>query len=245
MSDFKGQLGQYKIITTNDDSPTLWSEFFDESCHSHHGAYSETVYNYIEGCKLLNRVNNTVLEIGFGLGIGLKATLEKIKPDLNNPLHFVSVELDPELIEWSKSHVQCDVFDFKLLQKIDNSYSYESEHLKIEILIGDATKTLAQTELPSFNAIYQDAFSPKKNPDLWTVEWFELLKKLASQECILSTYSASVSIRKSLLEAGWHPHSHKGFAGKRERTSATLVGPPDEALERRLRASAALALRRN
>ncbi|MBH46820.1 MAG: hypothetical protein CME71_01475 [Halobacteriovorax sp.] len=245
MSDFKGQLGQYKIIRTKDNSPTLWSEFFDENCHSDHGAYSETIYNYIEGCKILTRPISSILEIGYGLGIGLKATLEQYNPDQNHPLHFVSVELDQELVEWSKKNVQCENFDFSRLELRDQVYQFENESLKVDIIIGDATTTLKQTPLPSFNAIYQDAFSPKKNPALWSVEWFEMLKDLAAQDCILSTYSASVSIRKSLLEAGWHPHSHKGFAGKRERTSAHLVGPADESLERRLRASAAQALRRN
>ena len=245
MSDFKGQLGQYKIITTKDNSPTLWSEHFDENCHSDHGAYSETVYNYIEGCKILSRPVSSVLEIGFGLGIGLKATLEHLKPDQKRPLHFVSVELDQELVEWSKKNIQCDNFDFSLLELKNQVYQFESDFLNIDVILGDATETLQQAPLPRFDAIYQDAFSPKKNPDLWSVEWFEMLKDLAAKDCILSTYSASVSIRKSLLEAGWHPHSHKGFAGKRERTSAHLVGPVDEILEKRLRASAAQALRRN
>jgi tRNA U34 5-methylaminomethyl-2-thiouridine-forming methyltransferase MnmC len=87
------------------------------------------------------------------------------------------------------------------------------------------TLPLAQKNelLVPFDAIFQDAFSPKKNPTLWSVEWFSFLKSASRQNVQLSTYSSSISIRKSLLAAGWSIENARGFALKRTMTKANLM----------------------
>ncbi len=245
MSEFNGQLGRYKVIETNDNSQTLWSEYFDENCHSNAGAYQETLFNYVIPCLPTDIVTDgyhRILEVGFGLGIGLKATIEYQKNKTHYPIHFIGLELDQLLIEWAIKNIKIDGFDLNLLQLSDQCYSYENPRLKIDIYIGDARKTIANKNINNINGIYQDPFSPKKNPTLWTTQWFSELKSKSLETCLLSTYSASVGVRKSMVEAGWHPQSHSGFAHKRERTMATLTGPIDQQLEKKLRASSALAL---
>lgn len=242
MSDFKGQLGLYRVVTTADNSPTLWSEFFDENCHSTHGAYAETLNNYVETCGITEHIGPgplVILEVGFGLGMGLKATIENAK----GPIHFVSLELDQQLVLWAKQNLPITGLDWSGLSPTEYGYTLKYHHHRLDILIGDARQTLPKWDGPKFHAIYQDPFSPKKNPMLWSVEWFEQLKNKSEENVIMATYSASVMIRKAMLMAGWHPHSLKGFTGKRERTIARLVGPVDEKLERRLRASEVQALR--
>lgn len=245
MTEFNGQLGRYKIIETNDSSQTLWSEYFDENCHSSAGAYQETLFNYVVPCLSKQPITHgyhKILEVGFGLGIGLKATVEYQKSNALYPIHFISLELDKLLIEWAIQNIKIDGFDLNLLIFSNDCYSYEDSMLKINIYIGDARTTITKTEINNIHGIYQDPFSPKKNPTLWTTEWFTDLKSKSHESCLLSTYSASVGVRKSMVEAGWHPQSHSGFAHKRERTMATLTGPIDQQLEKKLRASSALAL---
>jgi len=66
------------------------------------------------------------------------------------------------------------------------------------------------------------------------VEWFEDLKKHSHPEVVLSTYSASSSIRKALMQAGWVVEERQGFAGKRSSTRAFLKGIMSEGLIRKL-----------
>ena len=245
MSEFNGQLGRYKVIKTQDDSQTLWSEFFDENCHSSAGAFQETLFNYVLPClpdDLTQMESYKVLEVGYGLGVGLKATIEHLKPSPAKPLHFISLELDPDLVRWSVENQAMAGVNMSELQLVDNIFQLKTDSLQVDILIGDARENIKNELINNIHAIYQDPFSPKKNPSLWTTEWFESLKNVSHKNCKLATYSASVSIRKSILKAGWHPQSHSGFAHKRERTMATLSGPIDQKLEKRLRASSALAL---
>lgn len=219
-------------IDTEDGSRTLFSEAFQEACHSTSGARAETLLHYVEGCQVKHKSPLIILEVGFGLGIGFLATFDSlIKED--KKWDFISLELDEELLEWFrlenrdhpflKNLKWINVGEIKTLQCIN-------ENINLIILCGDARKTL-----PSFinnspmkwNAIYQDAFSPKKNPTLWTTEWFEFLKSHSTADVILSTYSSNSPVRKSLLEAGWIIQKGKTFGAKRSCTRALLQGASD------------------
>lgn len=253
--DFTGKLGKYKIIETEDQTKTLWSEYFDEACHNLSGAYEETLHNYILGChvdeQLMARKNVHVLDVGFGVGIGLKAYIEEIKkyPTNGLSLTYTSIELDEDLFLWSAK----ETFPELLFDKKDNTYFCNLElansHLLITIYIGDGRKTLPQAFkeglLPKFTAIFQDAFSPKKNPALWTVEWFGDLRIMSAPEVYLSTYSSSVSIRKSMITSGWRIENKKGFGQKRTMTKARLIGVTEAALAADLARSPTLELRDN
>jgi tRNA U34 5-methylaminomethyl-2-thiouridine-forming methyltransferase MnmC len=173
----------------------------------------------------------TILEVGFGVGVGLLTTWEMTK-DLPAKIHFVSLEIDPELVNWFTERNK----DHPLFR--DPKFSFE-------VLIGDARQTLPRymkEKRPQWNAIYQDAFSPKKNPVLWTKEWFSLLREGSSTDAILSTYSASTSIRKSLLEAGWKLYPGEKFGAKRTSTRARLTGETDALLLESLSQSSVKAL---
>ncbi len=255
--EFKGSLGIYKIIETDDSTKTLWSEYFAEACHNLSGAYEETLYNYIQGCnipsQIISNANVHVLDVGFGLGIGLKALVECLKEhssESKKDYSYTSIELDEELFLWSIAHT----FPHQKFIKNSNQNFYTSQfHIKdnctlhVTVYIGDGRITLREAfkknNLPKFTAIFQDAFSPKKNPILWTTEWFTECKTMSSTEVQLSTYSSSVSVRKSLVASGWFISNEKGFAMKRTMTKARLIGETNESLQVELSRSPTLELR--
>ena len=261
--EFKGKLGLYKIIETEDRTKTLWSEYFNEACHNLSGAYEETLYNYIEGCDIPSQIKSPdevhVLDVGFGLGIGLKALLDTLKTssEINKALTYSSIELDEDLFLWSiqntfpghefKRRLFINSHNEEIPYYETNIFINNETHLKATIFIGDGRKTLKSAFekkiLPLFTAIFQDAFSPKKNPTLWTTEWFNECKTMSSTKVLLSTYSSSVSVRKSLLASGWFISNEKGFAMKRTMTKARLIGETNEALLVELSRSPTLELR--
>jgi tRNA U34 5-methylaminomethyl-2-thiouridine-forming methyltransferase MnmC len=209
----------YQALPTEDGSITFFSETYSEACHSTTGAKSETILHYIEGCQIPEKAQKeklSILEVGFGLGVGLLTTWEKTR-EFPAKIHFVSLEIDPELVKWFREEHK----DHPVLR--DPKFTFE-------VLIGDARKTLPEyvkKNNPAWNAIYQDAFSPKRNPVLWTREWFTLLRESSTEDVILSTYSASSSIRKSMLEAGWKLYPGEKFGPKRSSTRARLTGESD------------------
>lgn len=250
--EFTGKLGKYKIIETEDQTKTLWSEFFNEACHNLSGAYDETVYNYILGShvdeQLKARQNVHVLDVGFGVGIGLRAFIDEVKKHETHGLEisYTSMELDEDLFLWSAK----ETFPDYQFIKQDHTYTYQlGTLLSITIYIGDGRKTLPEafqkSLLPKFTAIFQDAFSPKRNPMLWTVEWFDDLRIMSDPSVYMSTYSASESVRKSMIKAGWKLKNQKGFGQKRTMTKARLLGVTDDSIAADLSRSPSLELRDN
>jgi len=121
-----------------------------------------------------------------------------------------------------------------------------NEWITLTILQGDARNRLPQYLMNNpikWHSIYQDAFSPKKNPTLWTKEWFELLKNYSHPDVTLSTYSASTAIRKSLHESGWGVQKGEKFGPKRTSTRAVLQKETDPDILLQMERSPALSLR--
>lgn len=222
----------HRWVETEDGSRTLFSEAFQEACHSTSGARAETLLHYIEGCQIKNKSLLTILEVGFGLGIGFLTTFDSLSHE-DKKWTFLSLELDEELLEWFRLENLQHVFlkNLKWLTVGETkTLQCHSENISLTILCGDARKTLVSFIAANpmrWSAIYQDAFSPKKNPSLWTTEWFELLKAHSSPDVILSTYSSNSPVRKSLLEAGWIIQKGKTFGAKRSCTRALLEGESD------------------
>lgn len=220
---FNTKFSEYELIQTQDGSWAIYSDFYNENSHSLVGARSETEHNFIQGCQLDNKIQKnseiTLLEVGFGIGNGLATTLDFWKKSKKQTDHFtfISQEIDPELVQYSfakgpyANELNClhrnDEWAWTLVEG--------DKKFEVKILSGDARHTIKSLKDDSLDAIFQDAYSPGKNPDLWTLEWFSDLYSCANQECIMATYSASARIRKAMVEAGWFVTEKKGFGSKR------------------------------
>jgi hypothetical protein len=101
--------------------------------------------------------------------------------------------------------------------------------------------------LPPPHAIFYDAFSPAKNPAMWTLPVFENLFRALdpAQPCALTTYSRSTLIRATLLLAGFYVGIGHATGMKEETTVAAnaldLIAEPLNArwLERAARSDSA------
>lgn len=238
-------LKNYQEVPTEDGSITLYSSLYGENCHSTSGAASETRLHYIQGCKVdqFSRENDAIniLEVGFGTGLGFSESL-KVCESNNCFLNFVSFEIDSELIEYVLAGLNLDY------QKTTHTYEVKTHTFNLIIFFGNARNSIKQLSsyFPNnFDVIYQDAFSPKRNAILWTTQWFMELKTMAQPHCILSTYSASSSIRKSLIAAQWFVTKGEKFGPKRSSTRANLIGPSDQDILEQLNRSPAIELTDN
>jgi len=196
-----------EIITTNDGSQTLHSKEFDECYHSTHaGALNESLSKHIiPSFNLQKKSSLTILDICYGLGYNTLTTIyyyQKYRPDTK--LHIISPEFDKDLVE-SLSNFNYPK-EFKHLKDIINSISkngkYENSNIVIEVLFNDAREAIKNID-KKIDIVYQDAFSPQKNPALWSKEWFKDLKKICQKDVILTTYSSATAVRLALYENGF------------------------------------------
>ena len=72
------------------------------------------------------------------------------------------------------------------------------------IIVGDARKADSLSSCgETWDFIWQDPFSPEKNPAMWSSEWFSFLKKESGDQTRLMTYSVSRKTKDALNDGGW------------------------------------------
>ena len=75
-----------------------------------------------------------------------------------------------------------------------------------------------------YDVVFFDAFSPDKQPEMWSEEQFEKLYKSCNFGAVLTTYCAKGVVRRAMQKAGFKVERLPGPPGKREilRASQTL-----------------------
>jgi tRNA U34 5-methylaminomethyl-2-thiouridine-forming methyltransferase MnmC len=75
-----------------------------------------------------------------------------------------------------------------------------------------------------YDVVFFDAFSPEKQPEMWSVEQFEKISKSCNYGAVLTTYCAKGMVRRALQAADFKVERLSGPPGKREilRASQTL-----------------------
>ena len=206
---------QKKQVRCEDGTNTLYSVEFDESYHStKDGALHESLEKHVKPALYFSKDKTelTILDICFGLGYNTFTTLYYIKAQgLNIKVHILSPEFDEGLVR------SLETFDFPsefediktIIKAVSHDLYYEDEQFKIEILLGDARKSIPKIQ-KKIDIVYQDAFSPKQNPLLWTKEWFSDIRVICKDDAILTTYSTAIVTRMGLYENNFNIFIYDG-----------------------------------
>jgi tRNA U34 5-methylaminomethyl-2-thiouridine-forming methyltransferase MnmC len=232
----------YKTVVTEDGSISLFSSEFNELMHTKNGAYEEALIKHVYQSKVLETSSPqlNVLDIGFGTGYNILALLNEFdKQKKECFLNIYSLEYDKSslpLLEKIEFHDERDAIYEKILTAFRAGY-YRDPQCQIKIVTGDArqsVKGFVQARL-SFDIFFQDPFSPAKNPELWSLDYFKKIYLLMSDTAILTTYSAAPQIRRAMLLAGMHIGKAVSLGKKKAGTLAGKKSVPNELsiLERR------------
>lgn len=217
---------KHKAIESEDGSYTAYSTEFEEHYHStKDGALHESLSKHVNPAlkHVQDRDEITILDICFGLGFNTLATLYALK-ESNKKINIYSPEFDKELVASLKDFSYPKEFDdFKeIIASISKEGKYESDNINITVYLGDAREYVRNTGI-KFDIVYQDAFSPKNNPLLWTSEYFKDIAALMKDDAILTTYSTALSTRIALYENGLKVYLHEGEGFR----NATLASKSD------------------
>jgi len=196
---------------TQDGSYTFFSEEFGEAFHSYQGAKTEAFQKFSDAIDLQHKAQQSeikLLDVCYGLGYNTAAAIEvirRINPNCN--IEIYGLELDPtvpigavtpQLLQYWSHHVQ------EILELLAKQHSCQQDHLKAQLLIGDARQTVQSLIRSKFqaDAIFFDPFSPRRCPQLWSIEFFQLVAQCLAPTGKLATYSRSASVRTALIAAG-------------------------------------------
>lgn len=217
---------------TEDGSYTFYSEEFQEAFHSSFGAKQEAEVRYIEPCQIkqLAATKSTIclLDICYGLGYNSAAALEAIwsvNPECK--VELIALEISADVPRQAIAHNLLSQWRSPvpaLLSQLGNQSLVQDKFLTAELLLGDARQTIQSILKKSWqaNAIFLDPFSPRKCPQLWTVEFIGLVSKCLIPTGKLATYSCSAAVRTALIANNFEISSIVGAGRKSPGTLATL-----------------------
>lgn len=205
----------HTLTLSEDGTYTAYSKEYDEHYHStKDGALHESLTKHvIPAFKIKqNQDEINILDICFGLGFNTLATLYYAKQNnISSKINIYSPELDSTLVESLKSFTYPKEFDeFKdIVTTLVEDGIYSDDSFYIEIFLGDAREYVKRFE-NRFDIVYQDAFSPSKNPILWTKEYFADIKDSSKDDGVLTTYSTALATRLALYENGFNIYINSG-----------------------------------
>lgn len=212
-------------VTTDDGSLSLHSDEYGQAMHTLSGAYTEALVKHVRPSGVLARDYRLlrVLDVGFGIGYNVLALLsEFVRDDRNRHLEIVTLEKEPPPVDLLKRIAFPGETGglYETIKRLCMDEEVGGETYTMRMLVGDARKSVRGLEATRFHAIFHDPYSPAKNPELWTVDFFRELYRVADEGCTLTTYSSAPRVRAALLEAGFIVGRAPSMGRKREGTLA-------------------------
>ncbi|MHA7877325.1 MAG: tRNA (5-methylaminomethyl-2-thiouridine)(34)-methyltransferase MnmD [Bacteroidota bacterium] len=227
-----------ELIVTRDGSHSLWRPDLKESYHSIHGAIQESKHIFIHQgllswLKHEAKSNVNILEIGFGTGLNALLTY---MASLTTTVQISYTGLDPYPIP--DKYVQSLNYAAQLAQQPNSRATYKDLQIAFERLHMVGTTRLCKIvdhfsfkrindtfqafSAPpnTFDIVYFDAFSPNKQPIMWSRDIFKKAHQMMRLRGIIVTYCAQGTFKRYLKQLGMHVKTLPGPPGKKEMTSA-------------------------
>lgn len=219
----------YELVKTDDGSYSLYSHRYQELMHTNSGAYEESIIKHVYPSKILDNTKKeiTILDLGFGLGYNALAVLNEFSSKDNKPfINIVSLEMDESVKQWIQKIQFGDMRDliyYNIKRAFSSDGYIKTEWYSFKIIFADARISCRQLLSSGIkvDAVFHDAFSPGKNPELWSLDFLKCIYDLMNNEAILTTYSAAPQVRNALVRAGFIIGKGPSTGKKRESTLAS------------------------
>ena len=215
-----------EIVETGDGSKTIRIVDLDENYHSSHGALQEALHVFIKNGLLEFKEKSQISIFEMGFGTGLNTFLSAIKSsDLKLKIEYSGVEAFPvsedEIIALEYAQLVGGE-NVELYKKIHSSSWEEMNEISAFFTLKKIKNQLQNLELEkeSFDIIYYDAFGPRAQDEMWSVELFQKMYDSLKVGGFLVTYCAKGQVKRNMKEVGFTIEPLPGPPGKREMTRA-------------------------
>lgn len=199
-------MNRHQIKLTNDGSYTIFDNLFNETFHSIYGARQESLHIFINNGLLdfSSKKELNILEIGYGTG--LNALLTLLHKPLEQKIYYTAIEkyplsedifiryaelLIPEeknfylqlnTVSWNKQHEINETFIFQKIEADILNFSFDGH----------------------YDLVYYDAFSPKVQPKMWSIEVLNKTYQCLNFGGMLITYASSGIVKQNLRTVGFN-----------------------------------------
>jgi len=246
------QQNGYKIVRLVNGTYSIHSVAERETFHPVIGPVAEAEALYVKQLKLRERIKKhfgefVIWDVGLGAAANVLTAL-RAAHELPCSIRVLSFDHTIEPLRFALQHAtelgyfggyETHVVD--LLRDHRTTFSSGEQTVQWELHLGDFP-TLLENRLqqsavwPKPHAILFDAFSPAKNPAMWTEKLFSNLFHALdpARPCAMPTYSRSTMMRVTLLLAGFFVGVGHATGEKEETTiAANTLNLLDEPLDAR------------
>lgn len=219
-----------------DGSFSLWSEAFGEGFHSGRGALREARETFLAPSQLERfppGARLRVVEVCVGTGTNLALLLEACAVG-GLALEWWGLELDPHPLRLALAapHFRqpWQPATLAVLERLLERGHWQEGASAGRMLWGDARQTLEalrRERRGQVDLVWHDAFSPRRCPQLWTVECLAAATDLLTPAGRWISYSSAAAVRETLRLKGLHLVT---LEPPKPRTSAGAeAAPPSQA----------------
>ena len=225
----------YKIVKLANGVCSVHSVAHRETFHPVIGPVAEAEALYVKQLRLAERMAARVEEfVIWDVGLGAAAnvlTVLRATVGAKCPLRVMSFDHTLEPLRFARENAgalgyfagyEDTVATFLQEQRV--RFMDGNREVTWEFFPGDFPELISQSakQLIAPHAILFDAFSPAKNPAMWTQQVFaDIFRRLdPARPCSLATYSRSTLLRVSLLLAGFYVGAGHATGEKEETTIA-------------------------
>jgi tRNA U34 5-methylaminomethyl-2-thiouridine-forming methyltransferase MnmC len=208
----------YQLVQLANGTFSIHSRAEGETFHPVVGPVAEAQALYVDQLKLRERVRAqtgefVIWDVGLGAAANVLTALRATR-GLSCSLRVISFDRTIAPLQFALRHsadlgyvAQYESAVQELLQTGRADFKQAEQSVCWRLHLGDFPWFLRQSgPAPAPHAIMFDAFSPAKNPAMWTAPLFsDLFRALnPKRPCAMPTYSRSTMLRVTLLLAGFY-----------------------------------------
>jgi tRNA U34 5-methylaminomethyl-2-thiouridine-forming methyltransferase MnmC len=226
----------YRVVRLANGTTSIHSDVEDETFHPVIGPAAEARALYVDQLRLAERIGRhegefVIWDVGLGAGANVLTVFEATR-HLPGVLRVASFDRTPAPLEFALANAAelgyVQAYQAQAAELLKNGrveFQEGPRRVVWEFHLGDFPTLISDArpgDYPAPHAILFDAFSPAKNPAMWTGPLFARLHQLLDPQrpCAMPTYSRSTMLRVALLLAGFYVGAGHATGEKEETTIA-------------------------
>jgi len=169
------------------------------------------------------------LDCCFGLGYNSFVLAQHLPSGVD--LKVTGIELDPAVLSFVPQVLAQSCFSQLRLDGIGEREAQDLSQFKVTVInrknkegslcfnliqscLRAYLQKLPEVERRHFDLVLHDPFSPKKMPELWTIDLFERYQQRLDDGGMILTYSSAPAVRGALLDLGFYVYRTPILGGK-------------------------------
>ncbi len=248
---------EFEIVTLKSGERSIRSLRHGETMHVGTGPRSEALALHIEQQHLVRRAQEkasgsqpfAIWDVGLGPAGNALTALESLR-GVKVPVEIHSFEISTAILSFALLHAPelgyLAGWEEAVGELLKKNTATPLPHVRWHLHLGDFLESVRSAFIPPPASVFHDPYSPAKNPEMWSLETFRLMRERTAEAgappCLLTNYTRSTAIRVTLALAGWFVGTGVPTGDKTETTIAAsrldlLDRPLDRDWLRRVRGS--------